>query len=455
MLRQVQRQAQRLLTSAHLTQTMSLLHLSADELRESVERELSVNPALEQVEPPACPGCGRALARPRTCPVCAGKNDEVVVFTAPPEMFGNGVNASGRDPYQEADHEDAPESLSLAAHLLRQIGPELDPAERPIAAHLLAALDDDGLLASDPAEVAAYFHLPRQRVERARELIQRAEPFGCGSTCPQESLLIQLQIIKENHPIPPAAEACLLYFGLLARRQFQTLAERTGFGEDEVEAAARFIGANLNPYPARAHWGGPTPPQPVYRIPDVVISLSGETLVVEIAQPFAGSLRVNPLFRQALREASPEKLEAWQEDLERAQLLVKCATQRAGAMEQVMTKLARTQREFILHGESKLRPLTRAALASELGLHESTISRAVSGKSVQLPNGRIAPLAMFFEKHLNIRATLRELVRRESQPLTDDELAERLGRAGFAVARRTVSKYRAMEGILPAHLRRQ
>ncbi len=455
MLRQIQRQTQRPLTSAHLTQTMSLLHLSADELRESVERELSVNPALEQVEPPACPGCGRSLARPGTCPVCAAKNDEVVVFTAPPETFASGANTSTRDPYQETEREDVPESLSLAAHLLRQIGPELDPAERPIAAHLLTALDDDGLLASDPAEVAAYFHLPRLRVERVRELIQRAEPFGCASTSPQESLLIQLQIIQESHAIPPAAAACLLYFDLLARRQFQTLAERTGFGEDAVGEAARFISANLNPYPARAYWGGAAPPQPVYRTPDVVIRLSEETLVVEIAQPFAGSLRVNPLFRQALREANPEKLDAWQGDLERARLLVKCAAQRAGALEGVMTRLARTQREFILQGESKLRPLTRAALAQELGLHESTISRAVSGKSVQLPNGHIVPLSMFFEKHLNVRATLRELVRRESRPLTDDELAESLRRVGFVVARRTVSKYRAMEGILPAHLRRR
>lgn len=455
MLQQIQRQTQRPLTSAHLTQTMSLLHLSADELRESVERELSLNPALEQVEPPACPGCGRVLARPGTCPVCAGKGGEVVVFTAPPETFASGAACSARDPYQETEHSDIPESLSLAAHLLRQIGPELDPAERSIAAHLLTALDDDGLLASDPAEVAAYFHLPRQRVERVRELIQRAEPFGCASTSPQESLRVQLQILKESREIPPAAEACLLHFDLLARRQFHTLAEQTGFGEDEVETAARFIGVNLNPYPARAHWGETTPPQPVYRTPDIVIRRSGETLVVEIAQPFAGSLRVNPLFRQALREANPQKRDAWQNDLERARLLVKCAAQRAGALEEVMTRLARIQREFILHGESHLRPLTRAALAQELGLHESTISRAVSGKSVQLPNGRIVPLARFFEKHLNIRAALRELIHRENHPLTDDELAERLRQAGFVVARRTVSKYRAMEGILPAHLRRR
>jgi RNA polymerase sigma-54 factor len=187
----------------------------------------------------------------------------------------------------------------------------------------------------------------------------------------------------------------------------------------------------------------------------VVISRSGKTLVVEVAQPFAGALRVSPLFKQALHEANEDKIEAWQADLERAKLLVKCALQRAGALEQMLARLVRYQREFILHGEVKLRPLTRAALARELGLHESTISRAVAGKSVQLPSGRIVPLATFFEKHLSIRTTLRDLVKQESEPLTDDQLVLLLRHRGFAVARRTVSKYRAMEGILPAYLRRR
>jgi len=455
MLRQIQSQYHRPLTSAHLAQTMSLLHLSADELREAVERELALNPALEQVEPPACPGCGRKLSKAGACPVCAGQGQEVVVFTSPPEMLGSGTTSTARDPYQEADNDEAPETLSLAAHLLRQIGPDLAVSDRPIAAHLLTALDDDGLLASDPAEVAAYFHLPRLRVESVREIIQRAEPLGCGSTSPLEALQIQLKILKETREIPAPVEPCLAHFELLARRQFGALAEKLGLEEGEVEAAARFIRANLNPYPARANWGGTSAPPLVYRTPDVVISRSGTTLVVELAQPFAGALRVNPLFKQALQEANQEKIEAWKDDLERAKLLVKCTVQRAGALEQLLARLARYQREFILQGETKLRPLTRAALARELGLHESTISRAVAGKSVQLPNGRIVPLATFFEKHLSVRTTLRDLVRHESEPLTDDQLVLLLRRRGFAVARRTVSKYRAMEGILPAYLRRR
>ena len=95
-------------------------------------------------------------------------------------------------------------------------------------------------------------------------------------------------------------------------------------------------------------------------------------------------------------------------------------------------------------------PITSLALA--LG-YESTISRAVANKAVQLPNGRIVPLSTFFDRSLNVRSVLRELVEAESRALSDTELAHLLEHRGFTVARRTVAKYRAMEGILPAHLR--
>ena len=99
-------------------------------------------------------------------------------------------------------------------------------------------------------------------------------------------------------------------------------------------------------------------------------------------------------------------------------------------------------------------PLTQLRqMARELDVHESTISRAVSNKAVQLPNGRIVPLAMFFDRNLNVRTILRELIECEPRPLSDTELVGLLTERGFDVARRTVAKYRSMEGILPAHLR--
>ncbi|MCE1254173.1 MAG: RNA polymerase sigma-54 factor, partial [Anaerolineae bacterium] len=92
--------------------------------------------------------------------------------------------------------------------------------------------------------------------------------------------------------------------------------------------------------------------------------------------------------------------------------------------------------------------------SKDLDVHESTISRAVSGKTVQLPNKKIVPLSSFFDRSLNVRTILKDVISQEAKPYSDSELVDILSEKGFDVARRTVAKYRAMEGILPAHLRR-
>jgi RNA polymerase sigma-54 factor len=92
-------------------------------------------------------------------------------------------------------------------------------------------------------------------------------------------------------------------------------------------------------------------------------------------------------------------------------------------------------------------------LSKELGVHESTISRAVSDKAVQLPNGKIVPMAMFFDRSLRIRTALKQIINQSTTTLSDSDIAELLTKQGYPVARRTVAKYRSMEGILPAHLR--
>ena len=123
-------------------------------------------------------------------------------------------------------------------------------------------------------------------------------------------------------------------------------------------------------------------------------------------------------------------------------------------MQRLLQRVVSIQREFIIYGDRYIKPLTRASLAEELGVHESTISRAVSNKTVQLPNKKIIPLANFFDRSLNVRTALREIISKEKNPLSDSQLACMLAQQGYEVARRTVAKYRAMEGILPAHLRR-
>ena len=462
MIFQSQTQSIRPLTTAHLAQTMTLLELTSDELRQKIEAELASNPALEMADQPRCPMCHKATVVNGPCPICSRRfntlDNQPIIFVSPYTDF------TPRDRLNSEEYpadECGATSEDLPSFVMRQIAAELAPGDRQIAAHILTSLDEDGLLRVPLAEIAIYHHVQISRIENVRRLIQRAEPIGVGSTSPQEALLVQIEVLSETCPVPSlAARAIQDSMDLLSRRAYNELGRKLGISAREAEKLANFIVDNLNPYPARAHWGDlhrdPNSVQPYFN-PDIIISwLHGSAeapLVVEILSPYAGALRVNPLFREALIQAPNDKIETWQEHLDRASLLVKCLQQRNHTMTRLLQRIVNLQRDFIIQGDAFLIPITRAQLAVELDVHESTISRAVSGKAVQLPNKRIIPLAKLFDRSLQVRTVLREIISNETQPMSDTEIAERLLQQGYPVARRTVAKYRSMEGILPARFR--
>jgi RNA polymerase sigma-54 factor len=299
---------------------------------------------------------------------------------------------------------------------------------------------------------------------RARQVlhtIQRADPIGVACAGPQEAMLVQLEAIREaGKPLPPLAERLLAeHFDLLMRKKFAELAARLGASQLQVRQAAHFIGRSLNPYPARTAWGGSQANPDAYYTPDVIISCQeaapGAPLMVEIASPYRGSLHINPLYARSIQEAEGPAAAALKQSVEEALCLIKGLQQRSLTFSRLLQTLAVLQREYILRGDACLSPLTQADMAHRLGVHESTISRAVNEKVVQLPNGRLVRLKRFFDRSLHVRKALRDLVAAESAPLSDAALAEKLAGQGFTIARRTVAKYREIEKIPPAHQRRQ
>ncbi len=456
------------LTTAHLAQTMTLLGLSFAELQQKIESELAANPALELVEERRCPTCHRPLGASRYCPACANAAistpDQPLIFVSSQDSFHTPGSGFASDPDLPDDNL-SPARVNLAEYVLRQIAPELEPEDRPLAVHILTSLDDDGLLRLPLIEIARYHHRTITETQQVVQIIQRADPPGVGSATPQEALLAQLEMIGESQ-LPPPFTAEAIHTGLeyLNPARAIDLARLLGINPKQARTIIQYISRNLNPYPARAYWGEGSRTitvsgaQPAYYHPDIIISLmntgSEPALMVEIGLPIHGTLRVNPLFRQALQHAPLEKAALWQQDLESASLLVKCLQQRTTAIVRLMQQIAVIQRPFILHGDAHLVPLTRAQLARILKVHESTISRTVSAKTVQLPNRRIVPLAIFFDRSLHIRTVLKEIVQQETKPLDDAELMSQLKDRGYSLARRTVAKYRSMEGILPVYLRK-
>ena len=347
--------------------------------------------------------------------------------------------------------------------MLKQIAPDLDQTQRATAAYLLTHLDEDGLLTTTVLEVSRYTHMLPSEVEKIKKIIQHADPIGVGSNTTQEALLIQLEVLGETQKIPEFAGRIILEgMNELSHHQFSELAHKLGIPVKLVTLAAKFIGENLNPFPARSHWGDVREPvnegTEVYHQPDIIINYLNDdpskALVVEIVMPTSGTLQVNPLFKQAVKQADENNKDELKGDLEKATLFVKCLQQRNHTMERLVSRVVTLQREFIINGEKYLRPVTRAQISRELEVHESTISRAVANKAVQLPNKRIVPLASFFDRSMNIRSELKEIVTNENTPLSDSDLVELLSKRGYDVARRTVAKYRSIEGILPAHLRK-
>lgn len=453
----------RTITTAHLAQTMSLMELSAFELSEKIEAELSKNPALELREEKRCPTCRNPLHGTTPCPRCSNPHkqtsEEPIVFVSPREDF----HMPGRSKYDETPDDNLNRSYEeLSTYVLRQIAPELQPADRGLAAHILTTINEDGLLDTPLSEVARYHHIPISKVAVVLDLIQHADPVGVGSPSPKEALLVQLEVLSETIPIPPyAAQAIREGLDLLSRHQYAELGKEIGISTSQARQLSQWISDNLNPFPGRAYWGevhqGSSKPTITFSFPDVIISRHNHTpdspLLVEVVAPFSGSLQVNPMFREYIHQAPPEKAEEWKEDLEKADLLVKCIQQRANTIVRLVKRLVILQKDFILHGDGHLRPFTRAALAKELELHESTISRAVSSKIVQLPNGHLIPLDKFFDRSLHVRTAIKQLIENEVKPLSDSDIVSLLDEQGYCVARRTVAKYRAMEGILPSHLR--
>lgn len=458
--------SQRPQTTAHLAQTMSLLGLNSVELIQKIEAAIAENPALELVEGRHCPNCGRSLRTHATCPACSfpkkteNTGEEPIVFLNSPEDRPRSGNGSGQELTEDIP---SAESVNLATYVLRQVAADLEADEQEIAAHILTSLNEDGLLDTSLAEVARFHHRPLSEVEAVADLIQRADPLGVGSGSTQEALLIQLDTLNEQAPHPELCQRAIKEgMSFLSKRQYGELAHLLDCSRKVAKEIADFIASNLNPYPGRAYWGSKrnrsAEAPPTFQSPDIIVrelnQKDGKQLVIEVMWPIRGLLRVNPLFKEALQEAPEDKAEEWKIDLEQATLMIKCLAQRNQAIVRLMQVLAVLQREFILKGDAHIKPITRSSLAEELGVHESTVSRAVSGKSIQLPSGKIVPLSQFFDRSLHIRTALKKLVNSEIKPLSDTKLAKQLAEEGHKIARRTVAKYRNMEGILPAHLRK-
>jgi RNA polymerase sigma-54 factor len=437
-LKQKQKQTQTLTQRAApaLVVYAQLLALPTQDLEQVVERELAENPALEPVDDAVCPLCGALLEGDR-CAACEGSFRRAAAVVSR-EALG-----------------DVPDEPTLEQLVLADLLPLLPTDDRRIAAWLARSLDSRGFLDADVDEAARALATERTRVERVLSELQRVAPPGVGARDVRESLLLQLERLHDELGTQPVVRAVIeRHLAEAARGRHGAIAKALGCTRDDVSEAYRLIRQRLRPYPL-VDVGRVAPPV----IPDVVVRERRDeagTFDVELLRHPERCVRVSPLYEQLVHEPrllTPRELEDVRRQVRRARRFATALAERSQTLLRVTEKTVACQREFLRRGPRYLRPLTRAEVAAAVGVHESTVSRAVAGRWLLLPDGSVLAFARLFHAAAPAEHVLRRIIATEVRPLSDSELADELRARGIAVARRTAAKYRERLGIPPQSLR--
>ena len=473
--------------SPSLIEANYILSLSRMELQDVIAAEMEANPALEMEDRHTCPSCGSVLDG-TFCPACLtsqrtpGEGESYEDF---PEQLTTASNT-----HEDSDDFDpmtlVASEISVTDQILADARTILDPHEHPLAEYLVNSLDERGYLACDLGELAELTGLAREAIDDIVEIIRDVAPVGVGARDLRECLLLQLgYLIEQGTTVPDHVgrilESHLTEFGA---HKYGQIAKDLGITPDEVEAARDFIRTHLNPFPLQTQtaksWRSPI--QSPYVSPDVIISIKDDVLRVEIVDTKHFHLRTNQLYDRLASEVGRRRLPAHSRNgaappaepgafattasedershvrqyTGRAKLFIANIHQRRETLLKISRCLCELQENFLRGGVRELRSLTRAVVAQQVGVHESTVSRATANKYVMLPTRKVIPFSDFFTPSLSIKDVIKELIERETrsgQLLTDRHLCELLLNDGIRIARRTVAKYRAELGILPSTMR--
>lgn len=459
-----QRLEQQLKVTPQIIIAGELLALPMAGLEQAIREEQVLNPALEVVEKERCPRCGTPL-RNRICPTCMDK--------ARPNDDREGWNYQDyrRTYYDDGDESDpiarVSADLSLSDYLLWQLGPSLRSGQESIAEYIIGSLDSRGLLVEDASSIAQACACSLAEVEDVLGIIQACEPWGIASRTPRESLLRQLAHLGEIGLGSELAQRIISdCWGDFLQADITKIVRTLNATDIAVRDAIAFVRANLHPYPSAAYWSmqnAEAASEAQYVRPDIAVRrrpAPAEGFEVEVLAANAYSLRIDPTYAGLLedlrgrRESNMvracEQVEEW---VSRAHLFIRCVRQRWQTLQMIGDAMVNQQAEFLVHGDQAIRRMTRAALAEQIGVHESTVSRAVAHKYAQLPDGRVLPMSTFFDDSLAAKDALVKIISRESEPLSDQEVSRLMSEAGYPIARRTVAKYRQELDILPARLR--
>ena len=377
--------------------------------------------------------------------------------------------AGGARPYTSEDAErrqhffdSLVSETSLQEHLMRQA--ELaDTPDDVLKAmgDLVGSLDDRGFLTQSPNDVALQTGLPLDCVQEAARQLKTFEPAGIGAATLAECLLIQLTIKGRNDGL--AARIIREHFALLTRRRIPEIARKLGVHTDDVQEAIEEIGA-LDPAPGRRF----AEDSNRVVVPDVTVEKDDDEWKIHLNSDYIPKLRISSTYKDLIAKGTLSKQERdyLRERIRSGKFLINSIDQRQQTIERITREIIKVQREFFEEGVSKLRPLTMTQIADVVGVHETTVSRAIANKYIKTPHG-VFDFKFFFTpgyqsdtgasvSNTSVKDMITDLIGGEdrSQPFSDQEIVVKLEEKGIKIARRTVAKYREELGLLPSNLRR-
>lgn len=345
---------------------------------------------------------------------------------------------------------------TLYRHLLNQVQTmELSPEIECCVRFLAASLDDRGWLEEDVSDLAQELNQPAETMERALAVVQSLEPAGIAARNLSECLCLQLlRQIPVDRLALRIAEA---HLNSLAKNRYGLIARTLQVEQDEVHRACDVI-RSLDPRPGASFAACESP---VYIIPDVIVSNVSGQFELMVNDRFFPILHISPYYTQLLRESSDQQVRDYLTGkVRQAKWMIRAVEQRKSTLTACVQSILEHQESFFRDGPGHLCPMSLSDIAQKVGIHESTVSRAISGKYLQCAQGTY-PLNYFFSRRLGAenkagavspdaaKALLKQLISQEDKcrPLSDQKLCERMALEGCVLARRTVAKYRDELGI--------
>jgi len=467
--------AQKQILTPGLVQMVSVLALNKLELREMINQEMIANPVLEELpeDGPSFEEVERKsngerhveLGPNRLVPT-EDRHDsfqEIDFGTFFDDYLDPGYKAPASEIIEKPSFENfLSQPTSLTDHLEWQLRlSTCSDAVREAGDSIIGNLNEDGYLTATVEEIAQSGEHKAEDVQEALKLVQEFDPLGVAARDLSECLLIQLRTLAPESTL--VQQIVSEHMKQLRNKQYREIARALDRPIQAVERCVELI-KTLDPRPGQRY----NKTQPRLIEPDVAFVKTGEGYQVMVNEDGLPQLRLSHHYRRLLAESatSREVRNYVKERFTSALQLIRNIEQRKQTIIKVCEAIIRRQKDFLDRGIDWLRPMMIKEVAEEVGVHPSTVSRAVASKYAQTPQG-VYELRFFFSEAVqgpsgastslvNLKRLVRKMIEEEdsSRPLTDEQITQRLHEMGFFVTRRTVAKYREDLRIPSTHQRR-